>query len=829
MFFLNYEGNRQRQAQTVTRQVFTATQKAGNFSSSLGSQIGVDALNRPVLSGQIFDPFSTQQLANGATVRDPFPGNVIPAFRLNHVSKTLIDLTPPPNSAGSPNFVRNLSDPLNIDTYVGRIDWIHSDMDTLFSHFVYADQDSSTEPILGVPLDGGNAQNYRISNQRQFALGWTHVFTPTSLNEFRIGYVRNTSLREAIQSMEDLNAEYGIPFGFPGPNVGGLAVLGISGYTQLGTSAHAPFFQYVNKYELSDTYTTIRGPHTFKFGFRGSLKLFQNQKNSNWGRGELQFNGVYTRQPGFSATGDAIADFLTGVANFARLGSVTNEKDIGHDIEWYAQDKWQMTPKLTLTLGIRYQYNPPSWEARDLISSVVFDRGFTNAQVVVPKGQDDATFAFMRDVLFPFIPVRKADELDRGLVHNTYMNFAPRLGIAYQLTPKTVLRTGYGIFFGFPDVVSGSVLTVNPPSKLIISESSNTVDPTLLIDKSVFGPNPFNRALANPNFFSIRDPNMPPEFTQMYNLSIQHEVAPNWLVEVGYMGNRSSRALINTALNDAYPALPSDTSSPQSRRRVSKVLGSLPYLAPQGYSNYNALILSLEKRFSQDYSILANYTWSRALGVAPAVTLGINNTPVQDPFDLRREYGPLEFDVINRVSVSHIYSFPFGKGKRYLGDAPGVLNYFVGGWQMNGIFTFQGGFPITPVLGYSLGKTDTASRPNAIGDPTNTSRQPDDWIGRSAFVIPSDAEIAAGNFYGNAGRGSIRSPGLLNFDFSLLKDIPLREDMRLQFRTEFFNLTNTPYFGIPGGVEVNFNSPNFGKVTMAGDPRVVQFGLKLIF
>jgi TonB-dependent receptor-like protein len=782
-----------------------------------------------VRSGQIFDPFSLKRLADGTLIRDTFINNQIPASQINQVSKRLIDLVPPPNSSGSPNFVRNLSDPLNVDIFVGKVDWVRSDKNFVSSHFVYSDQHSFTEPILGLPADGGNATNFRTSNQRQFGLGWTHVLGPRDLNEFRIGYVRNTVLQETVQSNEDLNAKYGIPFSFAGPNAGGMASLGISGFTNIGTSIFGPFFQFINKYEISDSYTMTRGAHSFKFGGRSSLKTFQNQKTAVRGRGELLFNGVFTRQPGFNNTGSAVADFLTGVANSAGLANVLKEKDVGRDIDAYAQDRWRASSKLTITLGVRYQYNPPSWEARDQISSVVFDRGFTNPQVVVPKGQDNGLFTFMRDTLLPFITVRRANELDRGLVHNTYKNFAPRLGIAYQLGPKTVLRTGYGIFFGFPDVVSGSVLTTNPPLRLFITQASNTVDPTLLIDTSVFGPLPFNRALTNPAFRSIRATDFPPEFTQMYNLSVQHEFAPNWLAEIGFLGNRSSRVAVVASINDAFPALPSDTSSVQSRRRISKVLSDLPYFAPQGFSNYNALTLNLEKRFSEGLSLLANYTWARALGVAPAITLGINDVPIQNPFDLKREYGPLEFDVINRVSISYIYDLPFGKGKSYLSSASRVLNHLVAGWQINGITTFQGGFPITPVLGFSLGKTDTPSRPNAIGDPTKTSRQPNDWISAAAFAVPSDAQVAAGNFYGNAGRGSMRAPGLTNFDFSILKNFTLREDVRLQFRTELFNITNTPFFGIPGGVGTNFNSPTFGKVTVAGDPRVIQFGLKLIF
>src|SRR5262249_18032384 len=159
--------------------------------------------------------------------------------------------------------------------------------------------------------------------------------------------------------------------------------------------------------------------------------------------------------------------------------------------------------------------------------------------------------------------------------------------------------------------------------------------------------------------------------------------------------------------------------------------------------------------------LLGNYTWSRALGVAPAVTAGINGTPLQDPFNLKREYGPLEFDVINHASISYVYELPFGRGKRYLGAVTRAVNQLVGGWEIAGITTFQGGFPITPVLSSSLGKTDTPSRPNAIGDPTNTSRQPHDWISRAAFAVPSPAEVAAGNFYGNAGYNNVRAPGLV--------------------------------------------------------------------
>jgi hypothetical protein len=827
-FFLNYEGNRQREDRITTAQVFSDAMKAGNFSSLLGASAGTDALGRPVLRGQIFDPFSLRRLPTGTTVRDAFPGNQIPLARMNPVAKTLIDLAPPPNASGSPNFVRNLGAPVNVDTFIGRVDWVISPKNTLASHFAYLDASTFTAPLFGLPLDGSSGANSVSSGQRMFGLAWTNVFRATDLNEFRIGYVRDATLREPVQSDATLDAKYGIPFPFQGPRTGGLTSLQISGFGTLGT-ASGPYFQFANAYELSEGYTAIRGSHSLKFGLRIALKLFQNQKNCDACRGGLVFNGVFTSQPGLSGTGSSVADFLMGTANSASLGSVTNEKDVGHDLDWYVQDRWRASKKLTVTVGLRYQYYPPGGEARDLISSVVYGSNYSNPQIIVPKGQSDAIFARMRDIWFPFIAVRRADELDRGLVHNPRKNFAPRLGLAYQLDSKTVLRAGYGVFFGFPDVVAGAVLTVNPPSKLSVSATSNTIDPTLLIDKSVFGLDPFAFAQTNLNYGSIRNVNLPPEFTQMYNLTVQRELSTNWLLEVGFLGNRASRVAIVNQINDAAPALPSDSSAPQSRRRVSKVMGNLPLLTPEGFSNYNAMVVSLEKRLSHGLNLAGNYTWSRALGVAPPVTLGINNAPIQDPLNLKREYGPLEFDVVNRLSLSLVYELPFGRGKAYLSRLSGIWRQFTDGWQVNGLTALQGGLPITPVLSTSLGKTFTNSRPNAVGDPSKTSRQPDDWINPGAFVVPSNAEVAGGNFFGNAGRGSIREPLLSNLDLSLAKNFAIRESVRLQFRAECYNFTNTPFFGNPGSVGTVVGTATFGKVTSAGDPRVIQFGLKLLY
>jgi hypothetical protein len=564
-----------------------------------------------------------------------------------------------------------------------------------------------------------------------------------------------------------------------------------------------------------------------KFGARVGEKMFYNQLVCTNCRGNLSFSGVYTNQPGFGASGNAIADFLLGIGASGQWRNRASCYEASRDFEAYAQDRWRMTPNVTVTAGVLYAFNPAPWEIKGMTSNVLFDLASQQAEIVVPVNQREEIFTAMKDVLFNFMPVRRAPELSRGMVRERYYNFAPRLGIAWQWNRKTVIRTGYGIYYGFPDVVS-TTLGLNPPTRVWLNLTANNVNPTLILDRPLVPANPLTRTLETPVITS-RDPNLRPDFIQMYNFSIQRELVNHMLLEVGYMGSRSSGVLITVPINNARPALPNDTSSVQSRRIVTAQLGAFNYMSSQGYANYNAMIVSLEKRLSQGLSVLTSFTWSRSLGAAPFIQEGINAVPIQDPLNIAAHYGPLEFDIMRRFVASYLYELPFGRGKRFLNYNSRALNLAVGGWQFNGITTLQGGFPLTPMLSYSLGKTDTNSRPNVIGDPTRTSRQPHDWLTASAFAIPTNAEIAAGNFFGNSGVGVVRSPGMVNFDFSMFKTFAVREGMNVQLRAEFFNATNTPHFGRPGSVGLTIGTPQFGRVTSAGEPRVVQFGLKLLF
>ena len=821
-FFFNYDALSQRQANTTSTTVFTDAQKRGDFSSTLGSRVGTDAAGNTVAAGQIFNPFSLHTV-NGTLVRDPFPGNIVPDNLINPVSRKLINLVPQPVLPGSPNYIVSVSAPVDNKNYLGRVDWTQSAKNNVYGHVGYTSGLQTAACIFSLPVCGatGNGLNTTSENY-QISAGWTHIFSPTTINEFTAGNTRTVSTRDLLGADTDYNGQYGIPFPFQGPHMGSLAFLGITGYTGIGSAAAGgPYFQFVNKFELADNVTVIRGKHGLKFGFNGRLKLFHNQWSSNFGHGAENFTGIYTRQIGFPTSGNAIADYLLGVANDASFGNIVHEKDIWRDIEAYVQDKWAVTSRLTVSLGIRYFNNPPSWEARDQVASVLTGPGYHNPVIVVPNGVDKDTFNFVANTLFPFMPVRRAPELNRGMVYPIHGSWAPRLGIAYQLSKKTVVRTGFGVFYGFPEQVGGNILGVNPPSRLVLNNTSDGINPTIFIDKAAFGATPFNRALNNPpgDFLSIRDPYSPPEMTLMYNFSIQHEFLPGWLAEVGYTGNTGRHIYVNTSINDAVPALPTDNSSIQSRRIATPLLGNLPFYAPQGSSIYNALTLNLEKRFAHGFSVLTNYTFSRALGNTDAAA--------KSPYDLRDSYGPLSFDVRNHFVFSGVWDLPFGKGRPFFSNIPAIANQLVGGWELTGIATLQGGTRATPSLSFSLGRTTTNSRPDIVGDPTQgAARQPYNWINPAAFAVPTNAQIAAGDFFGNSGAGIIANPGLVNFDISAMKNFSIKERVRVQFRAEFFNATNTPYFG---GLGTVVGTPNFGKLTSASDPRVVQLGLKVVF
>jgi hypothetical protein len=826
-YFLNYDGTRQRQATTTSTTVFTDLQKAGNFASALGASAGTDTLGRAVQAGMIYDPSTTRVATSGLTVRDPFPGNIIPTDRINAVSKKLMALVPAPESAGSPNFIRSVSSPLDLDSFLGRMDFNASSKDTLFGHVGYSSQWATTVCLFGLPICGG-AGNGGISNadNRSITAGWTRIFSPTVINQLQAGFARTAQVRDLLGSNTDYNGQFGIPFPFQGPHMGSLAYLGITGYTGLGgAAAGGPYFQFVNKFELQDNLTITRGSHSYKMGFNGRLKLFHNQWSSNYGHGSMNFTGVFTRLPGYSSTGISVADFLLGTANDASFGNIVHEKDIWRDLEAYVQDKWRVNSKLTISYGLRFAHNPPSWEARDEVASVQVGLGYRNATIIVPKGMSDQTFNWVKNTLFSFMPVARATDRARYLTNPVHGAWAPRLGIAYQFTPKIVLRTGYGLFYGFPENVGGNILGVNPPSRLVLSSATNGLTPTLFIDKAAFGSDPFNRTLTTPDFLSVRDPYSPPEMTQMYNLSIQYQFTSNWLFEIGYLGNRAQHVYLNTSINDATPALPTDSSTLQSRRIASTLLGNVPWYAPQGNTNYNALTLNLEKRFSNGFSILTNYTQSRALGNTDA--------GAKSPYNLRDSYGPLSFDVRRRLSMATLFDLPIGKGKKILGNVPAAVDHLVGGWQINVMAVMQGGLRSTAGLSYSLGKTATNSRPNLVADPAaGAARQPYQWLNAAAFAIPSTAEINAGNFFGNEGAGVIAAPGMVNLDVSVLKDFNVTERLRAQFRAESFNFTNTPFFGASGfgsALGTTVGTPTFGKITSAGDPRVIQLALKLNF
>ncbi len=332
----------------------------------------------------------------------------------------MINLVPEPNVAGSPNpFVRNAGASRNIDTELAKFDWVHSEKDTISGHIIWADTTQIAAPALGFPADGvhdGGAGGTSEFGQRAPQATWTHVFRPTDLNEFRVGYLRATARITNLESTQNLNSQYGV-FAFPdaGPPAGGLAVLSVAGYTAIGSggTTSQPFV----KYELSDSYTAIRGAHTFKFGFRAGDKRFYNQLVCTNCRGTLSFSGVYTNQPGFGASGNAVADFLLGIGSSGQFRNRASAYDFSRDFLSYAQDQWRISSKLTLTAGVLWTYNPANYERHGNASNVLFDLATDNLKIVVPSRQSDAVFNKVQTVLFPALTVVRGGLRSVGQSH----------------------------------------------------------------------------------------------------------------------------------------------------------------------------------------------------------------------------------------------------------------------------------------------------------------------------------------------------------------------------------------------------------------------------
>jgi Carboxypeptidase regulatory-like domain/TonB dependent receptor len=862
-FFADYEGLRIRQAQTNTSFVPTAAQKSGDFSDQLdltspqqalaADQVtmipALDCAGHPTYAGEIFNARQTQNspiyasglcgVPFGAYDAGGNPTNIIPQGQLDPLALAIANLYPAPNVNGNGfNFLNNPVRSETRNNFDVRIDQKFTDKDFAFFRFSYEDQPS----VIPGPFDntggdgGGFFSGVEDNAYRSFATSWTHLFRSNLTNEFRLGYNRVNSQRQQINADKTSEALLNFPGGFPGiPNVpgnGGLPQLTFNDISQIGSPTFLPSHEIQNTYGLSENLTWVHGNHSFKFGTdirSEEFTIFQPAAP----RGTLDFGPGLTDNPAVPFSGGSgFASFLIGLSDGGSINNLHNI-DYHHQVyAFYAQDDWKVTPNLTLNVGIRYELFTTIKERNNELGT--FD--LSTGALIVPKGLN----AQLTPQLAAIIPVQAT--ATPGLISPDINNFAPRIGLAYKVNQRTVVRAGYGIFYGGDEAgpYSNPSMGFNPP--FFISKNFNqpcgaasanpgTVDcslpgiPTL---STGFPANSLTDPEPPPLLFSL-DPKLVTPYMQQWHLSTQYELPSNTIFEVTYAGSRGLKQYIYLNGNQAAPN-PDPNLPFAPRRPLPQIDGSVGWFRSAGWSNYNSLQSRVEKRFSHGLTFLASYTWAHALDIASNADLGAQNGGDFRYFkNPAAEYGNSDFDVRNRFVFSYLYELPIGHGKRAFGNASGVLDEIIGGWQVGGITSVSSGNWFTILDANGVANSDGQQRPDLIGDPRGTPCVAHTFFNTCAFTDP-----AQGSF-GDVHRNSVQGPGYQIWDFSLFKNFSVTERAKLEFRAEFFNVFNHPNLQFAKSGPQNsintttFGTPAFGFLTAARDPRQVQLALKLSF
>jgi hypothetical protein len=767
------------------------------------------------LSGQfrvpVYDPYSTRPNPSGAGfVRDIFPANSIPASRFDRVGRSVAERYPAPNLAGvANNYFANPLQATRINNATFRGDFRLSDKDNFFGRYSFDNGMFSRLPIL--PPGAQTPVNREIP-ARSWGIGYTRIIGPTMVNELRVAYNFTGVIQDSTLPRDEVVA------GSLDPRVNSsIPTFSVTGYAQIGGQpagfGNVPLDKQSKVTNISDNFTWVRGKHTIRTGFDFQyidVPTFAALQ----GRGNFGFTGVFSQNPlSRPGTGNPVADLLLGLPNQITVGTPSDAKERAANYYAYVQDDWNVTPTLTLNLGVRYEVTSPFYDANNRLANIVLDPGPLFGQYVLAGD--------------PRLP-RALMALDRN-------NWAPRAGFAWRARKTLVVRGGGGIFFAQDEGLGVSQrMTNNPPfvgfgGYNIISDQLNPSSTIALSGQLPPRPAPINPkdfVLQPGNTLQIRSwptRNTIPYVAQ-WNLSIQKELPGNILWEVNYVGNSGVKLYGAYEGNQPLPG-PGGVNARRPLRSITS--GSILAVAPWVNSKYHGLSTRVEKRFSGGFNFLGVYTWGRALDMQTNVDLAdgagfvAGFGQVMDAYNRRLNYGLGDHHVAHRFVLNGLWELPFGRGKPYLTSGAG--SWLLGGWALSGITTVATGPPLTITLNFDNSNTGNSNRPDrlangAIGNPTVER-----WFDTSAFAAPAQFT------HGSAGRNILTAPGTVVTDLSVQRNfpMPLGEASRLEFRAEAFNAFNTPQLGIPG---TTLGTPNFGIIgATARANRQIQFGLRLLF
>ncbi len=812
-FFFDYQGTRIRTGQTFLASIPTDAMRVGNFAGF----------------NQIYDPNSTVTDAQGNVTRTPFANNQIPLSLQNPVAAKLMSMFPQPNVPGqannlgvSNNYLSNPVEPNDTNQFDLRIDHKISDSDSIFGRFSYSNNTDNPPGAIPPPIDAASFSSGNFINKpRNIVIGETHIFNPTLINEFHMGYSRNHSERLQFDANENLSASVGIP-GVPySTNNGGLPQFSVAGFNTFGSSEYQPTVESQEVYQFVDSLTLIRGRHTIKFGAEIKPRVNFSILQPPVPRGAFNFTGQFTTDGNpnhVSTTGLGQADFLLGSVGGAQISSFINDEFQQPGQFYYVQDDFKVNNKLTLNLGLRYEFVEPVKEKYSAEANFNID---TNTLDIAAGRQDPLPPNF-----YPQIAINR--NAPQSLVPNQKLDFAPRIGFAYNIFKNTVIRGGYGVFYSSYE--AGPLSIPNPGNNPPFFEQANYN--TL----SFTQPNPITtnlsqlfplNALSNPSLPSLfsLDPHFTNPNVMHWQFSLQQELGWNTVWEIAYAGSKGTHLYEFRNVNQVQA-----TSNPNANYqdlRERPYLGDLPYWCACDSSTYHSLQTKVEKRLSNGLSFLTAFTYGKSIDEQSNASLGFHNGGgFRDNNNPEWEKGPSDFDQKYRFVNSLSYALPFGAGKAILGNLKGVANAIVGGWELQGIQSWSSGLPLTILasVGESNSNGDAEERPNRVAGvsvyPSNQS--PNLWYNPAAFVA------TAFGTYGNSGRNIIYTSPQVDFDTSLFKDFAFRERAKLQFRGEVFNMFNHPNFRANSLINY-FDAPGAGSYTAAQPARQIQFALKLIF
>jgi hypothetical protein len=874
-FFGYYEGLRSASPTTTQATVPTTAMLGGDFSGQLGGQVGIDALGRPILAGQIYDPFSTRTITAGQVdpvtgrtatssgyIRDPYSGNIVPKAKWDPVSQNIIqgNFWPAANQTGAFNWGASAAAESHSDEYSIRVDHNLTDNTRLFGRWSRKYESKVNVPSYFGSSDSGGPGATNPNNRYNADVGLTHVFNPTFTMSVNFGVTRWIE-ESQLQSFGFKASTLGLP-SFIDAISPQFPQIVPEGVVNLGPRTGLDDYKVPRViYTPTIDFTKVVSKHTLSFGFMG----VSNQLNGgHYAVTILPFPTSFTAGPDpqnvTAGTGAGFASFLAGAGGFVNGANIPgtgfnklpamNKKFLG----WYLQDDWKTSQKLTLNLGLRYEIQTAPTERSN--AQEYFDFKATNPI------SSAVGFPVPGEIVYN-------SSGNRGLYRTQYTNFAPRVGLAYQVMPKLVTRAGFGVFF-VPDIYNqGPNLGYSQPTPWVYS-----LDGGLTVANPLSNPFPNGEVPITGNSLGglsgvgfglnpVIGRDRKSAYVEQWMGGVQYSLTNNDLLDVTYLGNHGVHVLAQYIQWDQLPdadlamgnALFTKVANPffghisnsgcgLDQATVPQFQLLLPYPeycsvveapVPVGTSSYNALQVTYTHRWHSGLNLNVSYTYSKftddVQGASGWAFPG-SGSNVRDFHNLAAERSRDVSDIPHSLVVNYIYELPVGHGKMLGGGWNGPVNEVLGGWQLSGIATAKSGFPlsISPASN-NLGAFGANQRPDVIGNPKPANQNINNWIDGAAFAQPGAFS------FGNAPRtfADLRAPHYINWDMGIQKYWNLSESKRIQFRMEMFNAFNHPNFFAP---DLNLsdykpvngvNQGNFGKISQAYPSRDIQAALKIYF